>query len=90
MARQLGAAAPVEGGMGGEHQRRRSAASRRGGRGAEEGENPLYLQAVVASLKDAADKERAEEDEAAQAITAIKEMEAREAAGNATVIILDD
>ena len=52
---------------------------------AEEGDDPLYLQAVSASLKDAADKAQAEEEEQAQAIAAVKEMEAREA----EVVILD-
>ena len=52
---------------------------------AEEGDDPLYLQAVAASLKDAADKAQAEEEEQAQAIAAVKEMEAREA----EVVILD-
>jgi hypothetical protein len=74
--------------MGGEHQRRRSAGEE--AEEAEEGEDPLFLQAVAASLKDEADKERAEEDEAAAAIATVKEMEAREAAANAPFIILDE
>jgi hypothetical protein len=41
-------------------------------------------------MKDAANKARAEEDEAAQAIAAVEEMEAREAAGNARIVILDE
>jgi hypothetical protein len=41
-------------------------------------------------MKDAADKARAEEDEAAHAIAAVEEMEARDVAGNATIVILDD
>jgi hypothetical protein len=41
-------------------------------------------------MKDAAEKARAEEDEAAQAIAVAEEMEAREAAGNATIVMLDD
>jgi hypothetical protein len=57
---------------------------------AEEGEDPLYLQAVAAFLKDAADKARAEEVDAAQAIAAVKEMEAWEAEANAPFFIHDD
>ena len=53
---------------------------------AAEGDDPLYLQAVVESLKIAADKARAEKEEEAQAIAAVKEMEAREA----EVVVLDD
>jgi hypothetical protein len=57
---------------------------------AEEGEDPLYLQAVAASMKDAAEAARAEEDEVAQVIATVKEMEAREAAANAPFVILDE
>ena len=63
----------------------RSADERRAGEEAEEGDNPLHLQEVAVSLKDAADKAQAEEEEQAQAIAAVKEMEAREA----EVVILD-
>jgi hypothetical protein len=45
---------------------------------------------VAASLKDAAGKAWAEEADAAQAIAAVNEMEAREVEENATVVILDD
>jgi hypothetical protein len=55
-----------------------------------EGEDPLYLQEVAASIKDVAEAARAEEDEAAQAIAAVKEMEAREATANAPFVILDE
>jgi hypothetical protein len=48
------------------------------------------LQALAASLKDDADKKRAEEEEKASAIAAMKEMEAREAEENATIVVLDD
>jgi hypothetical protein len=41
-------------------------------------------------MKDAAEASRAEEDEVAQAIAAVKEMEAREAAANAPFVILDE
>ncbi|KAK1678682.1 hypothetical protein QYE76_039530 [Lolium multiflorum] len=75
--------------MGGEHQRQ-SAASRQRGRGGRGGEDPLYLQAVAASMKDAADKARAETEEAAQAIAAMEEMKAGEAAGTSRIVILDD
>ena len=61
-----------------------------GGEEAEEGEDPLFLQALAASLKDDADKKRAEEEEKATAIAAVKEMEAREAEENTTIIFLDD
>jgi hypothetical protein len=57
---------------------------------AEEEEDPLYLQAVAASMKDAAEAARAEEDEVAQVIATVKEMEAREAAANAPFVILDE
>jgi hypothetical protein len=53
----------------------------------EEGEDPLFLEAVAASKKDAADKARAE---AAQAIAAVNELMAREAAATIPLIILDD
>jgi hypothetical protein len=45
------------------------------------------LEAVVASKKDAADKAWAE---AAQAITAVNELMAREAAATTLLVILDD
>jgi hypothetical protein len=48
------------------------------------------LQAVAASMKDATEAARAEEDEAAAAIAVVKEMEAREAAANAPFVILDE
>jgi hypothetical protein len=41
---------------------------------AEEGEDPLFLEAVAASKKEAADKARADAEEAAQAIAAVKEL----------------
>ena len=53
---------------------------------AAEGDDPLYLQAVAESLKIAADKARAEKEEEAWAIAAVKEMEAREK----EVVVLDD
>jgi hypothetical protein len=57
---------------------------------AEEGEDPLFLEAVAASKKDAADKARAEAEEAAQAIAAVNELMAREAAATTPLVILDD
>jgi hypothetical protein len=57
---------------------------------AEEGEDPLFLEAVAASKKDAADKARAEAEEAAQAIATVNELMAREAAATTPLIILDD
>jgi hypothetical protein len=75
--------------VGGELQRR-SAASRRRGRGDEEGEDPLFLEAVAVSKKDTADKAQADAEEVAQAIAAVEELKAREAADNGGVIILDD
>ncbi|KAK1594917.1 hypothetical protein QYE76_059249 [Lolium multiflorum] len=57
---------------------------------AEEGEDPLFLKALAASLKDDADKKRAEEEDKAAAIAAVKEKEARDAEENATIIFLDD
>jgi hypothetical protein len=57
---------------------------------AEEGEDPLFLEAVAASKKDAADKAQADAEEVAQAIAAVEELKAREAADNGGVIILDD
>jgi hypothetical protein len=54
---------------------------------AEEGEDPLFLEAVAASKKEAADKARAE---AAQAIAAVNELMAREAAATTPLIILDE
>jgi hypothetical protein len=47
---------------------------------ADEGEDPLFLEAVAASKKDAADKARAEAEKAAAAIAAVNELIAREAA----------
>jgi hypothetical protein len=57
---------------------------------AEEGEDPLFLEAGGASKKDAADKARAEVEKAAQAIAAVNELMAREAAATTPLIILDD
>jgi hypothetical protein len=57
---------------------------------AEEGEDPLFLEAVAASKKEAADKARAEVEEAAQAIAAVKELMARKATATTPLIILDD
>jgi hypothetical protein len=57
---------------------------------AEEGEDPLFLEAVATSKKEAADKARADAKEAAQAIAAVKELMAREAAATTPLIILDD
>jgi hypothetical protein len=57
---------------------------------AEEGEDPLFLEAVAVSKKEAADKARADAEEAAQAIAAVKELMAREAAATTPLIILDD
>jgi hypothetical protein len=57
---------------------------------AEEGEDPLFLDAVAASKKDADDKARAEAEEAAQAIAAVNELMAREAAATTPFVILDD
>jgi hypothetical protein len=57
---------------------------------AEEGEDPLFLEAVAASKKDAADKARAEAEEAAQAIAAVNELMAREAAATTPLIIPDN
>jgi hypothetical protein len=54
---------------------------------AEEGEDPLFLETVAGSKKEAADKARAE---AAQAIAAVNELMAREAAATTLLIILDD
>jgi hypothetical protein len=48
------------------------------------------LEAVAASKKDAADKARAEAEEAAQAIAAVNELMAREAAATTPLVILDD
>jgi hypothetical protein len=57
----------------------------------EEGEDPLFLEAVVASKKDAEDKARAEAEEAAAvAIAAVNELMAREAAATTPVVILDE
>jgi hypothetical protein len=57
---------------------------------AEEGEDPLFLEAVAASKKDADDKAQAEAEEAAQAITVVNELMAREAAATTPVVILDE
>jgi hypothetical protein len=57
---------------------------------AEEGEDPLFLEAVATSKKDAAAKARAEAEEAAAAIAAINELIAREAATTNPVVILDE
>jgi hypothetical protein len=57
---------------------------------AEEGEDPLFLEAVAASKKDADDKARAEAEVAAQAIAAVNELMAREAAATTPVVILDE
>jgi hypothetical protein len=51
------------------------------------GKDPIFLEAVAASKKDAANKARAE---AAQAIAAVNELMAREAAATTPLIILDD
>jgi hypothetical protein len=48
------------------------------------------LEAVAAPKKEAADKARAEAEEAAQAIAAVNELMAREAAATTPLIILDD
>jgi hypothetical protein len=48
------------------------------------------LEVVAVSKKEAADKARTEAEEAAQAITAVEEMKAREAAATAKIAILDD
>jgi hypothetical protein len=66
-----------------------------GGRGdeeeaAEEGKDPLFLEAVVASKKEAVDKAWKEVEEAAAAIAAINELIAREATDNIPVVYLDD
>jgi hypothetical protein len=57
---------------------------------AEEGEDPLFLEAVAASKKEAANKAWVDAEEAAQAIAAVKELMAREAAATTPLIILDD
>jgi hypothetical protein len=57
---------------------------------AEEGEDPLFLEAVAASKEDADDKARAEAEEAAQAIAAVNELMAREATATTPLVILDD
>jgi hypothetical protein len=57
---------------------------------AEEGEDPLFLEAVAASKKDAADKARAEAEEAAAAIAVVNELIAREAAATIPFVILDE
>jgi hypothetical protein len=57
---------------------------------AEEGEDPLFLEAVATSKKDTDDKARAEAEEAAQAIAAVNELMAREAAATTPLVILDD
>lgn len=57
---------------------------------AEEGEDPLFLEAVAVSKKEAADKAQADAEEAAQAIAAVKELMAREATSTTPIIILDD
>jgi hypothetical protein len=68
----------------------------RGAPAAEEGEDPLFLEAVAASKKEAADKARkekeaeAEAEEAAAAIAAVNELIAREAAATTPVVNLDD
>ena len=48
------------------------------------------MEAVAASKKEAADKARADAEEAAQAIAVVKELMAREAAATTPLIILDD
>jgi hypothetical protein len=48
------------------------------------------LEAVAVSKKEVADKAWTEAEEAAQAITSIEEMKAREAAATAQIVILDD
>jgi hypothetical protein len=45
--------------------------------GEEEEEDPAFLKAIQDSLKDAAEKDKAEEEERAAAIAAVKEAEAR-------------
>jgi hypothetical protein len=45
---------------------------------------------VAASKKDAADKARTEAEEAAQAISAVNELMAQEAAATTPVVILDE
>jgi hypothetical protein len=57
---------------------------------AEEGEDLLFLEVVAASKKDAADKAQADAEEVAQAIAAVEELKAREAAATTPIIILDD
>jgi hypothetical protein len=52
---------------------------------AKEGEDPLFLESVAASKKDAADKARAEAEEATQAIAAVNELMAREAAATSRI-----
>jgi hypothetical protein len=47
-------------------------------------------EAMAASKKEAADKARADAEEAARAIAAVKELMAREAAATTPLIILDD
>jgi hypothetical protein len=56
----------------------------------EQGEDPLFLEAVAASKKDVVDKAQADAEEVAQAIAAVEELKAREAAATAKIIILED
>jgi hypothetical protein len=57
---------------------------------AEEGKDPLFLEAVAVSKKDAADKARTEAEEAAQAIATVNELMARKAAAITPLVILDE
>ena len=55
----------------------------------DEDQDPAFLKAIEESLKDADERKRAEEEDRAAAIAAVKEAEAREAAAEADGYIID-
>ncbi|KAK1553475.1 hypothetical protein QYE76_027259 [Lolium multiflorum] len=56
----------------------------------EEEEGPLFLKAIEESLKDDTEKKRAEEEDLAAAIAAVKEAQLREAEADAYIVNLSD
>jgi hypothetical protein len=55
----------------------------------EKEEDPDFLKAIQESLKDDAERKRAEEEEEVEAIAAVKEAQLREAAAEADTYIVD-
>jgi hypothetical protein len=58
--------------------------------GEKEEEDPAFLKAIQESLKDDAERKRAEEEEEAAAIAAVKEAQLREAEADSYIVDLSE